>query len=208
MILATENSDERNALSRSPAGNSVEKDNQNMIELDTTNGLSGKDRCKGISYLPGKSIGHSDSSVTAEDFLVARIPSISVEGKNDSCLSEDQGQLDSTQSFPRTAADEQKLESAWLQAAEKYTPEIISHSRPEKNQVLPQNGVIYQNNNQSFLGPAATSKNKVDELKHEIQALKVSYAEGGHKGQIGGAGQCVVSPSLLHSNTTNADKNS
>ncbi|URE43225.1 DNA polymerase III subunits gamma and tau domain III [Musa troglodytarum] len=208
MVLATENSDERNALSRSPAGNSVEKDNQNMIELDTTNGLSSKDRCKGTTYLPGKRLGHSDSSVTAEGCIVAGIPSISAEGKNDSCLSEDQGQLDSTQSFPRAATDEQKLESAWLRAAEKYTPEIISHSRPEKNQVLPQNGVIYQNNNQPFLGPAATSKNKVDELKHEIQALKVSYAEGSHKGQIGGAGQCVVSPSLLHSNTTNADKNS
>ncbi|URE43227.1 DNA polymerase III subunits gamma and tau domain III [Musa troglodytarum] len=188
MVLATENSDERNALSRSPAGNSVEKDNQNMIELDTTNGLSSKDRCKGTTYLPGKRLGHSDSSVTAEGCIVAGIPSISAEGKNDSCLSEDQGQLDSTQSFPRAATDEQKLESAWLRAAEKYTPEIISHSRPEKNQVLPQNGVIYQNNNQPFLGPAATSKNKVDELKHEIQALKVSYAEGSHKGQIGGAG--------------------
>ncbi|RZR88139.1 hypothetical protein BHM03_00015659 [Ensete ventricosum] len=205
MGLATENSDERNALSRSRAGNSVEKENQNMTKLDTENGLSSKDRCKGTSYLPGKSIGHPDSSVTAEDCLVARIPSISAEGKDDSCLSEDQGQLDSTQGFPRAATDEQKLESAWLQAAEKYTPEIISHSRPEKNQVLPQIGVIYQNNNQSFLGPATTSKNMVDELKHEIHALKVSYAEGSQKGQIGGAGQCVVSPSLLHSNT---DKNS
>ena len=36
---------------------------------------------------------------------------------------------------------EQRLETAWLQAVEKGSPGSLSRLRPEKNQVLPQNGV-------------------------------------------------------------------
>jgi hypothetical protein len=40
---------------------------------------------------------------------------------------------------------EQRLETAWLQAVEKGSPGSLSRLRPEKNQVLPQDGVYCVN---------------------------------------------------------------
>ncbi|CAI9764520.1 unnamed protein product [Fraxinus pennsylvanica] len=45
---------------------------------------------------------------------------------------------------------EQRLETAWLQAMEKGTPGSLNRLKPEKNQVLPQDGIDHQNEMESL----------------------------------------------------------
>ncbi|WOL02395.1 protein STICHEL-like [Canna indica] len=179
----------------------------NLLGKEAISGASNKDRNKGASYLPGESldyseamlqtVGKSDTSGIGEDCLV-----VPTGGKDGTFANEDKGKLAPIERFQKEVIDEQRLESAWLQAAEKYTPEVVSHSKPERNQVLPQNGVIGQNNIQPTMAVSAMSKKREIELNHEIQALKVSDANDFDKEQIGGANQFAVSPSLLHNHTT------
>ncbi|MQL82311.1 hypothetical protein Taro_014789 [Colocasia esculenta] len=91
-------------------------------------------------------------------------------------------------------SDEQRLESAWVQTMEKGTPGLV---KPERNQILPQNGVNYQHQNMSKLALTMSSKHWEDELNHEIKALKISDTNSHHKEEfIGKIG--AISPSLLH----------
>lgn len=98
---------------------------------------------------------------------------------------------------------EQRLETAWLQTAERSTPGLLNRSKPERNQVLPQDGVYHQNQ-MDFMNPATlTSQHWEDELKNEISALKIyNEKEVTQKGQ---AGKMIdhypMSPSLLHNST-------
>lgn len=94
---------------------------------------------------------------------------------------------------------EQRLESAWLQAAERSTPRSMSRLRPEKNQVLPQEGIYCQNQAESTNPMNLTSKHWDDELNHEIKALKVIDRKAHQKDQIGKRiDHHPISPSLLH----------
>lgn len=193
-------------LSESPAVSSIGKGKRNKVELDTLSDISIKVRHQETSYAPVTGTDYSevillkaeksDSCVIAGNCLAPTNSRHSAEGKDGSI-----------HRCHKAATEEQRLESAWLQAAEKYTPEFVSHSKPEKNQVLPQNGIICQNNVQSFLALSKTSKNKEDELNHEIQALKLCDDEDCLKEQIGGSNQFALSPSLLH-NYGNFDKES
>ncbi|KAG6477144.1 hypothetical protein ZIOFF_066396 [Zingiber officinale] len=193
-LLTKNNVEEIKTFSESPAGNSLQKDLSNKVELNTTSDLSNKDRHK--SCLPVNSIRYPDmlqaaeKSETHEVITDGRIPKIPMPIK--------EGKEESAQQCQRATADEQRLESAWLQAAEKYTPEFIGHSKPEKNQVLPQNGVICQNNIQSLIALDAASKSRIDELNHEINCLKVCDVGSSHKEQTGSTNRCAFSPSVLH----------
>ncbi|XP_044489663.1 protein STICHEL [Mangifera indica] len=94
---------------------------------------------------------------------------------------------------------EQRLETAWLQAAEKGTSESLSHLRPEKNQVLPQEGIYIQNHIESILSSGLPSKQWEDQLNQELRALKLEDERVLQKDQNGKRGDHYpMSPSLLH----------
>ncbi|KAL2939481.1 Protein STICHEL [Bienertia sinuspersici] len=94
---------------------------------------------------------------------------------------------------------EQRLESAWLQAAERSTPRSMSRLRPEKNQVLPQEGIYCENQDEPTNSADLNSNHWDDELNHEIKALKVTDRKAVQKDQISKrVEQNPISPSLLH----------
>ncbi|KAJ8754860.1 hypothetical protein K2173_015372 [Erythroxylum novogranatense] len=93
---------------------------------------------------------------------------------------------------------EQRLETAWLQAAEKGTPRSLSRLKPEKNQVLPQEE-MYQNQVASVSPRDLSSQHWGDELNHDIKLLKMQDQKAVQKDQSKkGANCCPISPSLLH----------
>ncbi|KAL6560664.1 hypothetical protein OROGR_004223 [Orobanche gracilis] len=92
---------------------------------------------------------------------------------------------------------EQRLETAWLQATDKCTPQSTGHLKPERNQVLPPDGV-------SEYRPLDSVEHLEDELNGEIKALKVSDGTmGTREGQIVGrrVDHLPISPSLLHNSS-------
>ncbi|KAL5786876.1 hypothetical protein ACOSP7_003825 [Xanthoceras sorbifolium] len=93
---------------------------------------------------------------------------------------------------------EQRLETAWLQATEKGTPGSLNHLRPEKNQVLPQEGIYHQNRKDSVLSSGLSSQQWEDELNQELKVLKLND-ERFQKDQDSKKGEHYpMSPSLLH----------
>ncbi|KDP32437.1 hypothetical protein JCGZ_13362 [Jatropha curcas] len=96
---------------------------------------------------------------------------------------------------------EQRLETAWLQAAEKGTPGSLSRLKPEKNQVLPQEDNYRQNQMESASSMGLSSQHWEDELNHELKVLKMEDRMVVYKDQIGKrADRYPISPSLLHDN--------
>ncbi|KAJ6427821.1 hypothetical protein OIU84_023261 [Salix udensis] len=94
---------------------------------------------------------------------------------------------------------EQRLETAWLQAAEKGTPGSLSRLKPEKNQVLPQEDTYQQSQIDSIGSVVPSSQTWEDELNHELKVLKMQNRRVHHKDQIGNmVDHYPISPSLLH----------
>lgn len=94
---------------------------------------------------------------------------------------------------------EQRLETAWLQAMEKGTPGSLSRLKPEKNQVLPQDGSYYKDQMEEMNSTGDSSRKWEDELTHELKVLKVNDDIIAQKEQIGRrADRYAISPSLLH----------
>ncbi|KAK0589663.1 hypothetical protein LWI29_016982 [Acer saccharum] len=92
----------------------------------------------------------------------------------------------------------QRLETTWLQATEKGTAGSLNQLRPEKNQVLPQEGIYHQNRIDSVLSSALSSQQWEDELNQELKVLKLND-ERFQKDQNGKtADHYPMSPSLLH----------
>ncbi|KAL0375900.1 UNVERIFIED_CONTAM: protein STICHEL [Sesamum calycinum] len=97
---------------------------------------------------------------------------------------------------------EQRLETAWLQAMEKGTPGSMSHLKPERNQVLPQDGTYPPNQLEAMNSTDASVQHWEDELNHEIKALKISDGVVPQKDQIGRRIEHYpISPSLLHNSS-------
>lgn len=98
---------------------------------------------------------------------------------------------------------EQRLETAWLQTAEKGTPGSLSRLKPERNQVLPQDGIDHQNQMESTNPRSLTSQHWEDELKDELKALKIiDGKEALQKDQVGKrVDHYQMSPSLLHNSS-------
>ncbi|KAA8545388.1 hypothetical protein F0562_020172 [Nyssa sinensis] len=97
---------------------------------------------------------------------------------------------------------EQRLETAWLQAAEKGPPGAISQLKPEKNQVLPQDGIYHHNQMESRNSMDFSSQHWEDDLNHEIKILKINDGKDLQKDQIGKrVDHYPMSPSLLHDST-------
>ncbi|XP_072950811.1 protein STICHEL-like [Typha angustifolia] len=203
----------------SQANNLAEKlrclDKERRVQSELLTGSSNTDRVKGSSNLPRGSLDNSERTLqralekcdnlrtAGERFLVAGVPMLLSEGNS----GEPSTRLDevSAQTTKAAAIDEQRLESAWLQAAEKYTPGLVSCLKPEKNQVLPQNGLCH-NQNKSSVSLDESSNHWEDELNHEIKALKISHNHGCQKDQTGvRTNGYAISPSLLHSNSYKAN---
>ncbi|XP_027329415.1 protein STICHEL isoform X2 [Abrus precatorius] len=95
---------------------------------------------------------------------------------------------------------EQRLETAWLQAVEKGSPGSLSRLRPEKNQVLPQDGVYCVNQMESMDSTRFSShQHWEDDPNNEVKVLSVKNGRVLQKDQIGKRADCYpMSPSLLH----------
>ncbi|XAR56222.1 DNA-directed DNA polymerase [Bertholletia excelsa] len=94
---------------------------------------------------------------------------------------------------------EQRLETAWLQAVEKGTPGSLSCLKPEKNQILPQEGIYPQNQMESVNSMDLSSQHSEDELNREMKLLKINDEKAVQKAQVGKRiDHCPISPSLLH----------
>lgn len=85
---------------------------------------------------------------------------------------------------------EQRLETAWLQTAEKGTPGSLNRLKPERNQVLPQDG----SGHMTSMDPS--QQQWEDELTRELNLLKIS--EGKVLSKEHNGNQYPISPSLLH----------
>ncbi|XP_072969943.1 protein STICHEL-like 1 [Typha angustifolia] len=190
---------------------------EQRVESDTLSGSSNNIAIKGSPNFPRKSSDKSEqmlqrtlekysSPVAEKSFQVESIPGMASEGSM--AAPNTRGQEVSCHRTKPAGVDEQRLESAWLQAAERNTPGLLSHPKPEKNQVLPQNDSRCQNGYMSSTAIVIASKHSEDELNYEMKTLKVSDVKGHQKNQIGEKGDYVISPSLLHSNnsTSNFDK--
>lgn len=94
---------------------------------------------------------------------------------------------------------EQRLETAWLQAMEKGTPGSLSRLKPEKNQVLPQDGSYYKDQMDEMNSTGGSSRKWEDELNRELKVLKVGDDILAQKEQVGRrADRYAISPSILH----------
>ncbi|KZV14696.1 protein STICHEL-like [Dorcoceras hygrometricum] len=104
---------------------------------------------------------------------------------------------------------EQRLETAWLQAMEKGTPGSMSRLKPERNQILPQEGIYNPNDMEPMNSlDVVPMKHWEDELNHEIKALKIKDEMQQQKEQIvKGSSHCPISPSLLHNSSFARDFN-
>lgn len=97
------------------------------------------------------------------------------------------------------ALDEQRLESAWLQAVEKHTSVMLNQARPERNQILPQAGC--QHHGRSTMAAIVPSRQVDKDLSNGLKALKISDNHGSQKGRNAQMENgYAMSPSLLHRN--------
>ncbi|ESQ33069.1 hypothetical protein EUTSA_v10003531mg [Eutrema salsugineum] len=95
---------------------------------------------------------------------------------------------------------EQRLETAWLQTADKDTPGSLIRIKPERNQILPQEDTYRQPNIGSAISSSGlTSHHWVDELNNEVKLLKIGENGELQENLTGKRGEhCPLSPSLLH----------
>ncbi|KAI6701779.1 hypothetical protein NL676_016103 [Syzygium grande] len=101
---------------------------------------------------------------------------------------------------------EQRLETAWLQTADKGTPGSLICCRPEKNQVLPQDGIYDQHKLESVNSTDFSSQHWEGELNHELKVLKTADGRGLQKDQVNKS-HYPMSPSLLHDSSFMANFN-
>ncbi|TKY53860.1 STICHEL protein [Spatholobus suberectus] len=95
---------------------------------------------------------------------------------------------------------EQRLETAWLRAVEKGSPGSLSRLRPEKNQVLPQNGVDPMESMDSTR--FSSHQHWEDDPNNEVKVLSLKNGRVPQKDQIGRkSDRYPMSPSLLHDNS-------
>lgn len=98
---------------------------------------------------------------------------------------------------------EQGLETGCLQASDKGTPGPMSHSRPERNQVSPQDGVDHLNQLQATNSVDVSTQQWEDELIHGMKTLKMKEGMARQKDQIVmKIDHCPISPSLLHNSSS------
>lgn len=107
-----------------------------------------------------------------------------------------------------SAINEQKLESAWLQAVEKGTPGSQNRLRAERNQVLPQDGIYPQEQKKKEANMAIILSSRHWEIENEDR-----HSQNSDKGMFQQDQQRQkldmhpLSPSLLHTDNFLAIRN-
>lgn len=146
--------------------------------------------------LEGSNDDSCDGSSVLEDNLYrSSLPVFSIEGKGGSHrrkYMDNEISIDSTD----TIVDEQKLESAWLQAAEKGTLGSTGQPKDVRNQVLPQDDFFSHNHTAFAMQPVAA-------LGHPGEDVSLRSPSIGVIGDRVQVQKCLdnpypVSPSLLH----------
>ncbi|KAL5225127.1 hypothetical protein ABZP36_011766 [Zizania latifolia] len=183
-------------------------------ESDVLSCSSNSDRLKGTLNTSSRNFVFSDEvKKEVEKFKIVpaadeRLQSASVTSVN-SGKSKSRDLEVSTHMSKIPMIDEQRLESAWLQTVEKYTPGMINQARPDRHQILPQVASPYQRKSSMTL--VVPSSQAVEDLAHEIKALKIIDSYGAQKDQNGRSeNRNVISPSKLHGDDylENSDKES
>lgn len=177
----------------------LEVDLEERVESDVLSCSTNSDRLKGILNAP-RSLGYSEeiekklekySNTSAGGGVVQ--PDITEENAG---MHRTRGQGVPAERSKAATVEEQRLESAWLQAVEKHTSGV----RPEKNQIVPQAGGG-QYHRKSSMATVVPSRNIDKDLSNGLKALKISESHGSQKGQnVGMENGFVISPSLLHRN--------
>ncbi|XP_058097515.1 protein STICHEL [Magnolia sinica] len=148
------------------------------------------------------------SLVRDETFPMSSLPIFSREGNIGVSSTKGRRQENPMQRM-HASTQELRLESAWLHTAEKGTPGSVRRLKPERNQVLPQDGIFHEYEMASVMELDVSSKHWEDEVDHEIKSLEVYDNRCDQKDPSGRrVGHYPMSPSLLHSNSlkTNFDK--
>ncbi|XP_068652966.1 protein STICHEL-like [Aristolochia californica] len=187
-------------LSHFKGGQHAEKDNLSMQQKADNNGLLSSNQ-----ELEGPIIQRKTSTDSSCDVSVPLRRSFETSGLP--VLSENVENICTTKELPQEfqaprmheAIDEQRLESAWLQAAEKGTPGSMSRFKLERNQVLPQDGLYHQKEAGPMVALAVSSKHWKDNRNNEIKPLKVNDSGVSQTDQsIRRVDHYPMSPSLLH----------
>ncbi|KAL4184204.1 hypothetical protein AMTRI_Chr11g158840 [Amborella trichopoda] len=142
---------------------------------------------------------HNISAVRDESFQTESLSIFSLEesGKLNFGIDRDQEN--------RMLVDEQRLESAWLQAADKSTPGSINRLRAERNQIIPQDGIYCQDRTLSVMALNTASRHGEEESSYKIPVSKANGNGISQTDQIKRRSDApVVSPSLLHSRSFKA----
>uniref|UniRef100_A0A0A9CUV2 STICHEL DnaA-N-like alpha-beta domain-containing protein n=1 Tax=Arundo donax TaxID=35708 RepID=A0A0A9CUV2_ARUDO len=177
------------------------------VESDVLSCSTNSERLKGVLN-PSRSLDysedinrkieqHSSTSAAGGGLQSSNVPMIISDGN--SRIHRTRGQEVSVEQSKTAALDEQRLESAWLQAVEKHTPGLLNQARPERNQVLPQ--AAGQHHGRSSMTTIVPSRHVDKDLTNELKALKISNSHAPQKGQdLHVENGYAISPSLLHRN--------
>ncbi|TVU49304.1 hypothetical protein EJB05_00612 [Eragrostis curvula] len=176
------------------------------VESDVLSCSTNSERRMGV-LKPSRSLEYSDEidkkmeqcSCTSADGGGLQPTNVPVIVSNGSLrINRTRGQEVSVGQSKIAALDEQRLESAWVQAVEKHNG-LLNQARPERNQILPQAGV--QHNGRSSIATVVPSRQVDKDLSKELKALKISDSHGPQKGQNAQIENgYAISPSLLHRN--------
>lgn len=177
----------------------LEVDLEERAEPDVLSCSTNSDRLKGILNAP-RSLGYSEEiEKKLEKYSNTSAAAGGVQPgvtEGNAGMHRARGQGVPAERSKTATVEEQRLESAWLQAVEKHTPGL----RPEKYQVVPQTGGG-QYHKKSSLATVVPSRNIDKDLSNGLKALKINESHGSQKGQnVGMENGFVISPSLLHSN--------
>lgn len=140
------------------------------------------------------------SLLVQDDDLPLKSYSVSAEG-NGSGTKEKEMEIAILKTHPQVS-NEEILENAWLQAAEKATSGLPSLLKTEMNQAIPQNIRSSQLYCDPLMANDQPSKQWEDEPNHEIKAPETNEFLGLH---MAGSGEdknhYAISPSILHRNS-------
>uniref|UniRef100_A0A0E0R6A8 Uncharacterized protein n=1 Tax=Oryza rufipogon TaxID=4529 RepID=A0A0E0R6A8_ORYRU len=177
-----------------------EEDLDERDEFDALSCSTNSDRLKGIRN-PSRNLNYSEEiEKKLEKFSCASAAS----GGLQSCTTEGntgmhrtRGKEVSVEQAKAVTVEEQRLESAWLQAVEKHAPGILNQMRPERNQVVPRiSGEQYHRMPET--DTVFPSRQVDKELSNGLKSLNIGSHGLRQNGQMENG--YAISPSLLHSN--------
>ncbi|KAL5203854.1 hypothetical protein ABZP36_008725 [Zizania latifolia] len=182
-------------------GLELEADFDERVESDVLSCSTNSDRLKGILN-PSRNLDYSEEiEKKLEKFGNASAVSGGLQSgttKGNTGMQRSRGKEVSAEQSKVVTVEEQRLESAWLQAVEKHTPGILNQVRPERNQVVPpSNGDQYHR--KTSMATIVPSRHIDKELSDGLKSLNIGNSHGPHQnGQMQNG--YAISPSLLHSN--------